>query len=380
MAPGIFGEARADSKVDVALVWIDETGALTYVRERESRAPARLSLTALDKALSLPPKDPNAPDVRFPDLDVPRRLVVPDQATLRRLIAWVSVAAANAPAGDHTAASVLRRLQLSAGLVASTRVIVLTRALARKFWLGAQYDPEDFMAWRRSFGFGSGASTMSVISRLVALASEGRTVPKYAREAFNSESYALCSAAFAGLGSAVSAFRRAETADTAARALLTTDPLLRERGLLDGSMSSARVLEVRQGYFTATVSTPFKLRAGKQVLLIDPATTTPGDWVESQLSGVSVARIGDEDQLVARIAIPSGRTGTAATALVERARSKGAGALLITESPYLPFNDSSNRARRWTQSAGARSEADAAAARARRDVPLDVIVAGAPTA
>lgn len=380
LAPGIFGELREKAPVDVALVWTDQHGSLTYFCEAEARTPARLTITALDKALSLPPRDANDPEARYPDLEHPRRLVVADYSTLRRIMAWVNVAASTTTDGDYTAASVLRRLQVSSRLVASTRLIVLTRALARKFWLGAQYDPEDFGAWRRAFGFGSGATTLSIMKGMVDLASEGKVHAKFAREAFASESYALCSAAFPGLGSAVAAFRRTETADNAARAILTTDPLLRDRGLLDGSLSTLRIMEYRQDHFTATVSTPFKLRPGKQVLLIDPSEDAPGAWAETHLDAVTVARIGDQDQLIARVALGSGRVRTALSTLMSNVMATGSGrTLLVTEAPYLPFAGADKRATRWTQAASTRIESDRVQARPRRDIPLDVIVAGSPT-
>lgn len=381
IAPAIFGSPKEGEPVDLAMVWTDENGSLAYFCARDMRTPDKLTVDALDRALTLPPRDPNAPDARHRDLEHARRLVVSDHSTLRRVMAWVNVIASTSAADDYTPASVSRRLQVSSRLVASTRLVVLTRALARKFWLPAQYDPEDFGAWRRAFRYGSGASTLSVMTGLVDLASEGKVHGKWAREAFNSESYALLSSAYPGLRSAVAAFRRIETADTAVRAILTTDPMLRERGLLDGSLSSLRILNREQSHFTATVSTPFKLRAGKSILLIDPHEDSPGAWADTRLDAVTVARIGDQDQLIAKIASSSTARRTSLGALLDKAMAPGASrTLYITESPYLPFASSDARASRWTVPSAARMENDRTQGKPRRDIPLDVIVAGAPTA
>lgn len=380
IAPAIYGAPKAGADVDLAMVWTDENGSLAYFCAREMRTPGKVSVDALDRALTLPPRDPNAPEARHRDLECPRRLIVADHATLRRLMAWVNVKASTSAAEDYTPASVHRRLQVASRLVASTRLVVLTRALARKFWLPAQYDPEDFGAWRRAFRYGAGASTLSVMTGLVDLASEGKVHTKWAHEAFNSESYALLSSAFPGLRSAVAAFRRIETADTAARAILTTDPLLRERGLLDGSLSSLRILTREHGHFTATVSTPFKLRAGKSVLLIDSHEDAPGAWAETRLDAVTVARIADQDQLIAKVNAGTGRGRSNLSAVIDRAMAPGSSrTLYITEAPYLPFATSDARASRWTIPSANRMENDRTQGKPRRDIPLDVIVAGAPT-
>lgn len=377
MAPGIFGEPRDKAPVDSAMVWTDQSGSLSYFCARDARTPVKLTIGALDLALALPPRDANDPTAKYNGLDIPRRLIVSDHQTLRRLTAWAKVAASAAAPDDYQAGSVHRRLVVSSHLVASTRLIVLTRALARKFWLSGQYDTEDFGSWRRAFGFGAGASVLSVMNGLVDLASEGRVWGAWSREAFNAESYALMSAAFPGARSAVAAFGRVETADTATRAIMTTDPLLQERALLEGSLSSLRILNVTQKTFTASVSSPFKLRAGKQVLLINPREGGPGGFAETSLLGVSVARLGGQDQLIATIGIGSGRSKTGpvlAEALAHPSRK-----LLVCENPYLPHGRSDASASRWTQHGAARIEADAADAKPRRDIPLDVIVAGAPT-
>ncbi len=381
LAPSIFGSLRLGDDVDLAMVWTDENGTLVHYCPRDNRAPTRVTIDALDRALTLPPRDPNDPDARHRDLENPRRLVVPDYQTLRRLAAWVNIKASTAAADDHTPASVYRRLQVASRLVSSTRLIVVTRALARKFWLPAQYDPENFGAWRRAFRYGSGATTLSVMTGLVDLACEGKVHAKWSREAFNSESYALLSAMYPGLRSAVAAFRRIETADTASRAILTTDPLLRDRGVLDGSVSTLRVLNIEQGRFTAVASTPFKLRAGKSILLMDPDADDVNSGAETRLEAVTVARLDDSDQLIATVSAPTSRKPSNLSKLVQKVTGRGGQRMFhVTEAPYLQFISADSRASRWTVASTARLDLDRAEGKPRRDIPLDVIVAGAPTA
>jgi hypothetical protein len=378
-APGIFGQMRKDADVDVAMVWTDASGSLAYFCARESRTPVRLTIHALDFALGLPPKDLEDQAAHYAGLVTPRRLIVSDHQTLRRLIAWVKVAASTAPDGDFEAISVHRRLILASHLVASTRLVVLTRALARKFWLGSQYDPEDFGAWRRAFGFGAGATLVSVMTGLVDQASEGHVHSPWAVEAFGAESYALMSASFSGMKSAVAAFRRVQTADTATRAILTTDPLLRERAILDGSVCTMRILNKTDKSFTAVVSTPFKFRPGKKILLIDPTSDAPGAWAETTLQAVTVSQMDGQDQLIAQVAC-SQKSGTSLSKVIDAVMALPGRTAMASESPYLPFSGADSRAVRWTQHASERIDADAAEARPRRDIPLDIIVAGAPTA
>jgi hypothetical protein len=127
------------------------------------------------------------------------------------------------------------------------------------------------------------------------------------------------------------------------------------------------------------VSTPFKLRAGKRVLLIDPAQDDTGAWAETQLQSVTVARVADQDTLIAQVASSEHRSRSNLRAIINAGLLGPGRTLLITEAPYLPFDGNTTKANRWTQPAAVRIDADKASGRPRRDIPLDVIVAGSPT-
>lgn len=393
-APGIFGVQRAGGTVDPAYVWTDESGALAYFCPADMRTPGRVDVHALDKALVLPPRDANAPEALYPDLENPRRLIVADQPTLRRLLAWVKVAASTAAPDDFTAAAVHRRLTVASRLEASTRLVVLTRALQRKFWLGSQYDAADFGSWRRAFGFGRGATLVSVLQALTDLASEGRVHARWSAEAFNNESYGLIASGRPGPRAAISAFRKVEAANTAARAILTLDPLILDRGLLDGTVSTLRVLNDADQAFTAVLSVPSPVRPGRTVRLLRPGNTDPNEEIEVTLEAVSVARINGQDQLIGKFVKPRHARGAGRSrserdeasrrrrldVLLQDVTLAGNRTLLVTDAPFLPFQRSTHSAARWTTPGATRAAQDKAEGIARRDVPLDVIVAGAPSA
>ncbi|MFC8797251.1 hypothetical protein ACFT2C_05935 [Promicromonospora sp. NPDC057138] len=378
-APGIFGQGGAvGGSVDDVGVWADGRGTLRTCLLGEPGRSARLTARLLDKALVMPEKDKESGSGVYPDLERPRRLVVPDDATMRRVIgaaeAWARRGVGTGGAGDM-ARSLPFRLHLALGLVASTRVVVLTRALSRSFWLPAGLDGGVLASWQRAFGVPPSEGGPGLLGYLAKRARDGSTSTTWAGHAFRSESAALTAARFRGLRAAVTVYGRAAAADAATRAILTADPLLLERGTLDGTVSRLRMLNLYEDSFTASVSLPFRLRPGKQVLLVDPRAGDGDEWVETTLLSVHVETVAGRDLVTVRVAGAT-RKGRLSR-LIETVAQRPARELYVMDAPYLPFR-TDTLATRWTQRAEARRAGDAALGLAAREVPLDVLIAGAP--
>lgn len=378
-APGIIASTiAAAGSVDDVAVWLDERGTLRTCLLAKPGRPARLTARLLDKALVTPERGDNPV---YPDLARPRRLIVADEVTARRLLGaaqgWERAEKGTAGrALGGPAQSLPFRVQFALGLVASTRLVVLTRALSRCYWLPAGLDPDALTSWRQAFGIGGSEPAAGAITRLAERAREGATNRAWERHAFKSESAALNAARFRGLRAAVTVYSRAAAADAATRAILTTDPLLLERGMIDGSVSRLRMLNVHEATFTASVSLPFRLRPGKQVLLVDPqAGDANTASAETTLQAVRVETIDGHDLVTVRIAGASRKSHL--SRLIENVARRPSRELYVAEAPYLPFH-ADTLATRWTQKPGARQAADAALGMTKRDVPLDVLIAGAP--
>ncbi|WP_460702932.1 hypothetical protein [Myceligenerans halotolerans] len=340
---------------------------------------ARLTARLLDKALVMPEKV-TTDHTPYPDLERPRRLIVADEATMRRVVEaadrWARPARADrGTSPDGFEASLPFRLRLALGLVASTRVVVLTRALARQYWLPSGLHSDTLASWSTAFGIAPDEQTADVLDHLMQRVRDGSTNNKWARHAFKSESAALSAARFRGLRSAVTVYGRASAADTATRAILTADPLLLERGVLDGSVSRLRVLNLYDESFTASVSLPFRLRPGKLVLLADPTVPDASDWAETTLQAVRVETIGTQDLVTVRIAGATRKSKL--SRLIEHVARRPGREMYMTEAPYLPFR-TDTQAKRWTQRPATRRANDTAAGTTVREVPLDVLIAGAP--
>jgi hypothetical protein len=111
------------------------------------------------------------------------------------------------------------------------------------------------------------------------------------------------------------------------------------------------------------------------VLLVDPRAGDGDEWVETTLQSVHVETVAGRDLVTVRVAGAT-RKGHLSR-LIETVAQRPARELYVTEAPYLPFR-TDTLATRWTQRAEARRAGDQALGMTRRDVPLDVLIAGAP--
>ena len=286
-------------------------------------------------------------------IDAGHRLVMPDDLVATRLLRACSAAArSNDPAKADLAARVVHQLGVMSHLSWSSFFIVLTRALARRFWLPASLDVEDALAWADAFGLDADRMDHATMRRLVDLASDGVIADSAAKNILYPERSAITSSAYPGLRSSVMAFQAVNRAESAMKAATLTDPMLFERHVLTGDVCRLGVLSLGERQFVATASQPFKMRAGKDHVL----TTGKAEESNSYVVLESVQAHGST--LVATVCAPASRNSSSRRTVREhpstpmaRAAMNGAYDLFLYEKPFSarpPSSDAGESAGRWS--------------------------------
>lgn len=316
-------------------------------------------------------------------------LVVPDPATAQRLIRATASSLAAGRCDPDVGNAVRRRLDITTRLSASSRLVVVTRALARRYWMPSNLADDDPLAWARAFGLSAGRGvTQRLLLQLTRRAGDG-AIEQNAITAGKAERDALSAARYPGLKMAVASYRAVERAETALSAWARLDDLLLARNVLTGDVCRLDVRSVGEEGFTAVASQPFTMRVGKGHLLMSKETLRAraagrGQAGEGRLSHITLETVRVEgEQVVVEV-----RTQTKSmpqSGLVRRtthpahhraAQAAASGQpLFLTEEPFLGHRASSEPSTgRWT--APQRPEPVAG----RWDMPLDVAFAGSPNA
>ena len=312
-------------------------------------------------------------------------LVVPDSATVARLIRATASALGSQRCDPDRGNTLRRRLDIASRLSASSRLVVLTKALSRRYWMPSNLAADDALAWARAFGLPVGKGvTLRLMTQLAHRASDGADDP-YATQAGRAERDALAAARYPGLKMAVAAYGAVERTESALSAWARLDERLLARNVLAGDVCRLDIVEVDDKGFTAVASQPFTMRVGKRHLLLTRASlreraagrTREG---EGRLSHVelSEARVVG-DQVVVEIATTStpaeGRTGrnnVTAQARVRRAFEVRE-PLYLTEEPFTGGRPNAELATgRWSAAQPPEPVSG------RWDIPLDVAFAGSP--
>lgn len=309
-------------------------------------------------------------------------LVVPDAATVQRLIRATASSLAAGRCDPDRGNALRRRLDITSRLSASSRLVVLTRALSRRYWLPSNLAADDPLAWARAFGLSVGKGmTLRLMTQLAHRAADGAD-DTYATQAGKAERDALAAARYPGLKMAVAAYRAVERTETALSAWARLDDRLLERNVLSGDLCRLDIESVGTKGFTALASQPFTMRVGKRHLLMTQASMkdrTAGHARESsgRLSHVELteARVVG-DQVVVEVsttsATDSSRNNAPAHTRVRTAFETHE-PLYLTEQPFTGGRPDVDPAKgRWTS-----RERPEPVAR-RWDMPLDVAFAGSP--
>ncbi|XBH23020.1 hypothetical protein V5R04_07355 [Jonesiaceae bacterium BS-20] len=323
--PPATADGRNAEELPFVFIWIDKASDKVLFTENEhAAAPQRMNINVLYDLL-------NERDVR---------LVVPDKATVRRL--QQASATATRRAGESELGlrtrSVERQLEVLSRITYSTFLIVLTRALERKYWLPEGFPIGNIDSWASAFEVpllaDSGPKTMST---LLELASRGSEYKQATNAMFYGERQALNAAKYGGLRPANTAFLAAERVETGAEAWDRLDLGLLDRNLLDGSVCEVTVDDVDPPAFAfnASLSQPFRLKVQKNLLLFsdDPAERQ----LVVTLETVRTSEDGLSGYLMA--ASPTPRSKLAAVMLANAYKAMQEDQpLYATEQPYFPVS------------------------------------------
>lgn len=282
--------------------------------------------------------------------------VVADPYTFSKLL----VMGDNMPSNDFK--SLTRRLRISRGLPGSVKLPILTEALTTRYWMQDGLEEKSVEDWATAFGL-TGHKLPTVLRTLIDLASSGKTTgtlgyEKAAKGMMDLETRLMENCQYSGISTDIYVYQMLEAFNAKANGLRAVDPGLLALHAMDGQSCKLVPMNVAQKNFTASVSSPFKLKEGREVRLTDGislATTT----LESLRFGGGV--------LHAVLDMPSQRGE--GPLMISRAKA-GKGVLYAVEGVF----ESRGRALKNKRWLGGDVERIGG-----REVPLDVALAGAPT-
>lgn len=275
---------------------------------------------------------------------------------------------------DRSYPPLARVMRVARSLPFQGRLGVLTRALSTKFYAPAGTKEHSIEGWAALFGL-TGQPLVAVATALIVKATEaqGAMVGTTAGMMI-SEFHALNSALFGDSGvEAVMAYRSAARAENTWRTLLAADPDRRPRNLVDGT--TALVTNFRQVSdhdFTAEVSQPFTFKVGRRVTVFaltgEPGRTAPAS-VELELKRITSGGGARPGELTAwfHLATSKGKAFDAVRALTST-RSK----LAVREAGFSAV-PRATAAEVWLHRTNLPQPASL-------DLPLEVVIAGAPRA
>lgn len=329
-----------------------------YLLDLDADTPAqRMTYRALREAIT------DAYDLGSTTTKQYRATVIADKETLHRMLQMAERHADGAEATPE-ARRLSRLLTYRRGLPTSVHTPVLTDALAVRFWLPTGHDPKTLDGWADGFNLSGDPRGRSAIKRLVTLAMDGEVDQETLKSLRDAELWGARSGQYASLSSACTAFAKATTVNDAFAAMLSLDPLLRERNAVDGTVAQIRILQIDAKGITATVSDPFRLREGSKVFLFDGHETL--DRTEVTLRSVDFK----DGQLLVSFSNPP--KNDRHRHIVEEAKANYR-PLYAAAAPFLMVKRAPKNAR-WVQGNDGGEDRNLPV-----DIPVDIALAGAPT-
>jgi len=258
-----------------------------------------------------------------------------------------------------------RIVQYAGAAAVSSRVVMLTEALTRKFYLAG--DVTDIRCWLGAFGVGPGPEGFG---RLLAATFGDDTGRRYSNQSRNpframllAEDTAVEALKHSYTASAATAWKAAEKIGEAWDSATRTDVLLRHRHLLDGSVVRAQPIAATSDGVDASLSLPVRIKKGKVVVMPDDDRTP--DLGYATLGALSMTG----DDLTAAFTEQKGAVRS--FGMLRDAATRNS-TVLVTGEPFLGSTPRVYGGRWGTRTEPAPGEP----ARARRQVPLDVVLAG----
>jgi hypothetical protein len=281
--------------------------------------------------------------------------------------------------GGQVATQLGYQLRAVRRLPASTRVGILTDLLSQKFWMPEGQKPDSIAAWKQALNVTAGGPRGVIEMVKLAGSSEqsiGTAAPllgKAVAELRKHDKTAWEKAASNSDESAIAGFLAAEKAAEAALALTAFDTIGRHEVATDGS--SARIAPfatTANSNVLAEISQPCRIKPGKKVELLSVTTSEKAGTAELVTITYDPSRglVGEF-----RPANSSAKDPTENKSFSPLYRAPGEGTeFIMATKPFFggmaTFQGSSGR--RWTDPQGPPRPP-------KRDVPIDVVFAGAIT-
>ena len=316
----------------------------------------------------------------------PNRLVFADQEMLNQVRNALKIASRD---NKHSPSRAKARdsaniILTCVSLKTSTRVTVLTQALARKLYVPSNIDVDNYDDWvellcpkLKGDDIASAAFLYDYCRRGVEeIADTGGSL-------FQNESYAIKASVFRSVKSQFSLFRAMQWSDDTFIAHVDTpDPLLRERHHLTGDVNRMRVVSVEVSPLSGSSS-----RRRRTTLTIKAEVSTPWRFK----NGSDLAMLAEKGRLskvktsgtLANVYSEEGKIFASITAVVEGSIPVDTVSKIVQEgdiihawvAPFMPYTGRGRDTRgRWAQPA--KRDKKAASSQARRAIPLDVVIAG----
>ena len=298
----------------------------------------------------------------------PGTVAVPvDPAALRAMEAILGRGATAAtPEAAERVRHAARIVQYARAAAMSSRVVVLTEALARKYYPPG--DAGDIRCWRTAFGFGQGTGALAQMLAATYRDDTHRRYSNQSRDPFRAmllaEDTAVEALRHAYTSSAATAWKAAEKIGEAWDSATRTDVLLRHRHLLDGSVVRAHPTAAGPDRVDAALSLPVRIKKGKVVVMPDDDHTA--DLGYAALTGLSMTG----DDLTGSF---TEQRGAIRSFSMLRAAAAASTSVLVTQEPFLGSTPRVYGGRWGTRSTLPPADGQVPL---RRQVPLDVVLAG----
>lgn len=335
------------------VVYTGIDGKVYALSMREDTPPARLN-SALLRALLI-----DAYDLADPQVKEHVVTVFADTETLLRVTKAAETWARERDTVE--ARQTARLMAFRADLPASVYTPVLSEALASRYWLPSGGMVDDLGAWDTAFGHGHPYLSKDALSYLVARALDGTGDGEIEKAWKAAERFGARAGQSGSDHAAISAFQQAGTVAEAHAALLSCDPVLRERNAIAGTVSKVHVHQIKQGRIEAYVADMGKMREGSRVLLFDGYSG--GAKVALRLKSIEYVN----GSLMALLSTP--RSNTPNGYLIEEAK-KNHRPLYVVAEPFL-MSTPALKNRRWTEVGDDKPR--------HVDIPVDIALAGGPS-
>lgn len=298
-----------------------------------------------------------------------RNMLVDEPATFEALLAFARHAVRTAGRDDWAPSRLLSRLEFHRSMPMSTALPTLTQALQHRWYVSERYNTATIDGWAKVFG----VSDLYIDKKIQALIEHAMHEHKdYMKGVRTAELNGAKSATFPGLKSQTRAYDALDIANTALEAALALDVALVERNVIEGRLAKVEVTNTALASIGVKVGDDFSIRAGRELIVF------PVPGLPAETARLSKVRLVERDgvRMVEGTITPAAKLPPKWMGLV-----RAGSVLYIAEKPFGGRRGVSPT--RWVTDAAGRGttayrEANPSSEIPKREVPLSVILAGAP--